>query len=421
MTFTFAEPRPVGACPMVPNAMDDCLAKKLIQEFHDLYEKHIMENISSQFKDYRDWLVETFFKNEVLPALMEFSQQMEAVGMYQVFIFGTFLDAKQQLETQRLFQQLQYEAQRDYQPSDDFCWFGTNVRSLGATEELGKLNALTLGERQLKRQLGNSSVAGAQSRDYEKSARWKQFVENYCDPEDNNRITNPNSPGTGLQLLCQGGPRVNNDIDYTRMIEEPRTLDVAFDDAGNPTPNEQDIFAMASNLYGHDVLTRQADDNYLAQKEYQHLYMALRSVAAKRSVAQNSFDAIVGLKSAGTDATAGASKTRDFLGAVMTELGVPPDEVYKLIGEQPSYYAQLEILAKKIYQNPDFFAGLYDSPANIERKGVALKAIELMLDRAIYESQIRQEMATSVLLSARLRPEFKKINNLLSSDSGDNR
>ena len=42
------------------------------------------------------------------------------------------------------------------------------------------------------------------------------------------------------------------------------------------------------------------------------------------------------------------------------------------------------------------------SPANVKRKGVALKAIELMLDRAIYESQLRQEMAMSVLLSAKL-------------------
>ncbi len=75
----------------------------------------------------------------------------------------------------------------------------------------------------------------------------------------------------------------------------------------------------------------------------------------------------------------------------------------------------MEILAKKIYQNPDFFAGLYDSPANVERKSVALKAIKLMLDRAIYESQIRQEMAYSVLLSSRLHSKFKKANKELSS------
>ena len=94
-------------------------------------------------------------------------------------------------------------------------------------------------------------------------------------------------------------------------------------------------------------------------------------------------------------------------------------EAREYLGEQPSYYAQLEVLAKKIYQNPDFFAGLYDSPANVARKGVAMKAIELMLDRAIYESQIRQEMLTSVLFSAKLRPAIREVNRDLAGSGGE--
>jgi hypothetical protein len=110
----------------------------------------------------------------------------------------------------------------------------------------------------------------------------------------------------------------------------------------------------------------------------------------------------------------GGSDSWKYLGAVLTELGIPENEVAEYLGDPvygpevyPSYYAQLEILAKKIYQNPDFYANLYDKPANVARKSVALKAIDLMLDRAIYESQIRQEMAMSVLLSSRLRKQFK--------------
>jgi hypothetical protein len=140
-------------------------------------------------------------------------------------------------------------------------------------------------------------------------------------------------------------------------------------------------------------------------------------------VAENSFNAIVGLTTAGTSslppagAPAGATgtQTNRFLGAILTELGVPANEVYTIIGRDPSYYAQLEILAKKIYQNPDFYTNLYDKPANVARKGVALKAIELMLDRAIFESQLRQEMVTSVLLATRLRAPFRAANSRLPS------
>jgi hypothetical protein len=48
-----------------------------------------------------------------------------------------------------------------------------------------------------------------------------------------------------------------------------------------------------------------------------------------------------------------------------------------------------------------------------------LKAIELMLDRAIYESQIRQEMSMSVLLSSRLRPDFKRVTRDLGNVEAD--
>ena len=105
--------------------------------------------------------------------------------------------------------------------------------------------------------------------------------------------------------------------------------------------------------------------------------------------------------------------TTEFLGAILTELGVPPADINQMIGVEPSYYAQLELLAKKIYQNPDFYANLYDKPANVKRKSVALRAIELLVERAIYESQIRQEMVTSVLLSARLNTPFEEASKRL--------
>lgn len=90
--------------------------------------------------------------------------------------------------------------------------------------------------------------------------------------------------------------------------------------------------------------------------------------------------------------------------------GTSDEDIYKIIGENPSYYAQLELLSKKIYQNPDFFANLYDKPTNVKRKSTAMKAIELMLDRALFESELRQEMMLSVMLSSKLNKNYRTIN-----------
>jgi hypothetical protein len=100
---------------------------------------------------------------------------------------------------------------------------------------------------------------------------------------------------------------------------------------------------------------------------------------------------------------------------LIRELGVTKDEeLVHMLGDhgteatgddvkyRPSYYAQLEVLTKKIYQNPEFFTDLYDTPANIKRKGAALQAMNLVLDRDIYDSYLRSEILTSLLLELRL-------------------
>jgi hypothetical protein len=190
---------------------------------------------------------------------------------------------------------------------------------------------------------------------------------------------------------------------------------------------------LGNNLYGHDVLFRVFSEATVDDEDKNHLYMDLRSIAAKRSVAENSFNAIVGLKSLGSAGgimdNSGVN-TYKFLGRILMDLGIPEKEVKEYLGQDPnaewvrnrpdyipdpSYFAQLEIMAKKIYQTPYFYANLYDTPMNVRRKGAALTAIELMLDRAIFESQLRQEMALSVLLSSRLQKNFDAANTKMGN------
>ncbi len=380
------------------------------------------------FTFHRTWLNDFFFKQNILPAMQLLTEQLTNTAMLQMFAIGTFMDAKQQLETQRLLQYMQGQAHRDYHPSRDFCWFGTNVRSLASSEQMTEHNLLALNAYTKGRELGTSGFGSANTPQEDKLARWDSFTRKYCDPKDNNW----QSPAlgaednTGLALVCKNTvwfseKRINNDIDYTRMVEYPHTIAANFSD-DTYTTQEDDILALTSNLFAHNVPVRELRDDALMVQENQELYMDLRSVSAKRSVAQNSINSIIAMKSEGTsDANLTGeedSKTWKFLGALLKELGVPDDEIFEMIGERPSYYAQLEILAKKIYQNPDFYAYLYESPANVSRKKVALRAIERILDHAIFESQLRQEMALSVLLSTKLEAKTKPLNDQIEALGG---
>lgn len=393
----------------------------LIQEF--IFNDLIEDVIEDRIEDHEEWIVEEFFEDYWVKALAEMTEFLGAFGMYQMEMVGAFFDAKQQIETTRLYFALQAEAHRDYHPSDDFCWFGTNARSLASSESQARLNISALTSRAIARQLGTEGTASAVNVDEDKEARWNMFVTKHCDQRDNDW----RGPGTGLDLACDhDGPsggvrsgaydrrRLNIDIDYTRLIEEPRTLDVNFTNIVLE-PREEDVLAMSSNLYGNKLMSRTFNfSNIKDDQKIRNWWLTIRSSVAKRNVAQHVFNSIVALKSASNDPS--AAGTGSFMAALIRELapaGTPDEEILAIMGDNPSYYAQLEFLSKKIYQNPDFYANLYDKPANIKRKSTAMKAIELMVDRALFESELRQEMVLSILLASRLNNDRRTISGLL--------
>jgi len=386
------------SCPQIP-CESCCGCKQPITDNHDRIRAHV----TAEFEKHRQWLVTTYFIENILPAMMLMTEQLTAIGMQQVQIIGAFLDAKHQLETQQLFQRLTAEAHKDYHPSEGLCEVGTSTTSLAASERKSDLGQVVFAKRMLERQLLSGDVVSKEGPDSDLKSRLHNFIDNYCDTSDN---------GNGLELLCDNSApaeRRNKDVNYTRLVDAELTLDLDFTDTTS-TPDEQDVFALSANLYGHEV-PPQIPSNLLADSSGNPreagypLYLDLRSIAAKRSVAQNSFAAITALKSSGT------VEAQPYLYKIVEELGVPEDDLEDLLGEKPSYFAQMEILTKKIYQNPVFYTELYDKPVNVERKGAALQAIALMQDRDLYRSLLRSEAILSVLLETMLMDEQEAVAN----------
>lgn len=389
----------------------------------------ISNHLDAEFNAQEQWMIAVLLEDNILPAMMLMAEQLTVVAMYQVQIFGSFLDAKHQNETQRLFQKLQAEAHKDYHPSVGMCEFGSATKSLAASERKGEIVSIVLSQRSLDRQLGSPNTSGQYGVNLDKSSRVEQFKSTFCDPWDHNN---------GLWQMCRSTPsptgasppvapnaaaraRLNKDIDYARTVDFPWTLDIDFTDT-DLTYQEEEVMALAANLYAHDVFERidaaalstPTDDRIGSGiTDIQKTYMDMRSLIAKRSVAESSFNAIVGMKSAGT------AGSRDYLTALLKNLGVGDpvdptdlDEINFLLGHKtfdpgsppadplvaPSYYAQMEVLTKKIYQSPDFYTNLYDKPANVMRKNASIQAIGLMQKFDMFKSYLRSEASLSVLL-----------------------
>lgn len=406
------------SCDYIPDVHDDAT-----QPFFDI-----------EMMEYERWLVQDFFAGYILPSMMAMAEEITNVAMLQVVAIGGFFDAKMELETHRLLQEFHAQAHKDYHPSEGVCVFATNVRGLAMTQRRMDLTHSVMSTRAINRHLGIENDNGAVDVEQDlgeqfrsplppnteyRSGRLKQFQDTYCNPRDNNEK---------LRFLCGNGgagapdpARVNTDVDYYGNFASQRTLPFDFvRTAAETTPAEReqlfDYIAMTKNLYGHKIPYRpppsnfEIDPGYLVfQDNFQAnpyaKYLSLRAMAAKRSVAENSFHAQTALKSQGDGAASG------YMSVLLTELGMDGDAITEVLGGGPSYYAQMEVLTKKIYQNPHFYIDLYDKPANVERKLVALKAIGLMQEWDTLEVNLRTEMLSAVLLELGLLVEQERIQN----------
>lgn len=383
----------------------------------------------NEFKIHREWMVKVLFEMHILPALMLFAEQISAMAMHQVVVIGTFLDAKHQLETQRLFQELTARAHKDYQPSEGMCTFGTNMRSLAASDRNTDLSAMAISNRGLQRELLSADGVSTTGRSSDIVSRLKHFRTVYCNPKDN---------GNGLELLCpspQEPERINKDINFTETFDAPLTLKMDFTEKGDSdhskrdvSPDEEDVFALAANLYAHIPapampMSFLTDEKGNIKPAGAKSYMDIRAIAAKRSVARNSFAAIAAMKSQGE------KEVQPYLYALMKEMGISDakkdakskSEIEKYLGERPSYHAQMEVMTKKLYQNPSFYTELYDKPANVARKSVSMEAIALMQKRDMYRSLLRSEAILSVMLETELMGVQESIENEINiiGDGGD--
>lgn len=344
------------------------------------------------------WFDWDYWQTKLLPAFMMMGEQLAAVGTQQVAMIGMFIDATEQLETQRLLQQLKAKAHKDYHPSIELCEFGTRVKSLAASERKGEVDSLVLSSLSLKRILNNTGAVTNEEKG-ESGPRIDQYRKKFCNVYDN---------GKGLDLMCPKlldqstltpveKERLNKDVNYAAALKDPFTVQVDLANGTAITDKEEDIIALGKNLYRNEPIPIMnpfsiQNQAYFSVNDFQKAYLKARSLIAKNSVAENSYNALVALKSEGTPGS------KNFLGAYLIELGVPSGEVDQYIGVNPSYDTQMKLLTKTIYQSPKFYTNLYDKPENVVRKGVAMQAIGLMQKFDLFKSYLRTEASLSILL-----------------------
>lgn len=385
------------ACSQTEHPITRDTEERSVKKQHELTYEHIKR----EFSDQELWFLETFLLGHIIPYLQLMSQQFVTAAMHQLLTIGTMIDSKHQLDRLRQFNIMASEAQRDYHPSMSMCVVGTNVRSLAEADRRADFTTFVLSQRAQDRQIGARNAAGSDGAHYDLQSRFHRFKERYCDVNQNSK---------SLRDVCGQNAPVktrSRDINFSAMIDTPLTLEIDFADGAPPTDDEIDIFALADNLYANELMTR-FNEVDMDKPTNQVMMMNARAILAKRSVVQHSFNTLVGMKSMGSAQAGGeggltSADTLKYMTILLEQMGVPKEDAPKILGKNPSYYAQMDVLTRRMFQNPYFYAGLSEQPANTDRKSVALQAIELMQNFDTWESYLRTEAILSVWLEMRLQ------------------
>lgn len=308
----------------------------------------------------------------------------------KIATLGAFLDVRTYLDTLRALQISTVRTLKNYTASDAVCRFGTMTRSIASADAVAKKNQMALSKILLDRY---TQKEGTISADPIRTLPLilDNFKEKYCVTRDNNNFLDGYCEGLSLtsDLLH------NRDIDFTRVFDLPLTLNADFSDS-TITNDKQAVIALFDNLSMTPLMMSSeasAFDPHSNSDQAQNI----RSLSAMKTVTANSFGALIGEKAQST------AQATNYMKEMIKQLGLDATSAEKLLGANPSYFAQMEVLTKKLFQNPAFYANLYESEANIDRQRVAMKAIELQQDRDFLESLRRREMLLSVLLNAKLQ------------------
>lgn len=354
------------------------------------------------------------YEDTYVGGIQNMADEIRNATLNHVTALGAMIDARTLLDTLRSIQISTVQTMKDYAPSDSLCRFGTLSRSLALSEDVVDKNRLAISKIMFDR--NNQQIHTVFGQPGSGAFNLLQdFKEKYCDEVDNNGF---------LKGYCEVATSTsdtffNRDVDFTRVFDVPLTLDVDFTDP-TQTATRQSLIALFRNLSYIPAYQDTGEEGFDPNSNLLTTQDA-RAINAARQVAGNTYGALIAEKvGVRTEATSGTTEATPYILEILTHLGVSDADARALVSNNPSYFAQMEVMTKKVFQNPAFYANLYDSAANIDRQRVAMKAIELQQDRDFLESLRRREILLSSLLSMKLRTEASRAKESGSMQSGKN-
>jgi hypothetical protein len=331
--------------------------------------------------------------------------------LLQAAAVGAILDGYVSVVFQREMQVLAAESAHRYTPSVSMCKYPSVGKSMARASFAARAQSQIFAKYMQDYDMKHADSAGAMLSNHRDADYIQKFRTRYCNAQQN---------GTdGLKKFCAGAgankQHVNHDINFpyffstlqgnkVNLIDAADLTDAASNGNQSLSDGEVDLFLLTHNLFNSNI--RQYPESIIKTTEGERAITDLRSLQAIRNVAKNSFATLVGNRASGSS----LGNNDQILQILQTVGATNVSENYGLSDKGGvSYDAIMEALTKKLYQDPAFYANLYDSPENVVRQKAAIKAIQLMQGWDVVKALHRREMLLSMLVEVKLRKKQRRI------------
>lgn len=302
---------------------------------------------------------ERLWEEVTKPAMQDFVRQLHTFDIENVRMRGAFRDSDQLQDTLEKQRQKQLHSHRRNRPSGDACVVGSAGGSLMHTWELSRAYNNAADRQFLDRSYNRQGTPWASGQDGEIVARWNNYVNTFCDPDQNQGHVPPG---------CAAGPEENLDINVEDLFFNHNTIDI------RQTNLELARYTMVQNLIQPFIDNPVAPAN-MNSPETLKTWMLRRSKTARYQAAFTVMNDLAARRIPSEGANNSLQQVRS------TELGMPNFK----FSDYPSYNEVMRALTKERFWAEEYFARLEEEPENVARAKANLSALYLMQLRDYYE------------------------------------
>lgn len=299
--------------------------------------------------DIDDWF-DTFWYYNEKPSMQGQTEQANVMDSMQAAAMSTFRDGAEVLRTNHLMGQLEFESERNAQPSTQVCMAATAVGGVARANTITDAYARAAPADAAPRSGGARGTAAQSGAAADMRERWEQVQTLYCDPADNN----------GINACQSSGTLVNADIDVASTVFSRDTMDLP--DAQRKAAadalvaNIAEPFVM-NNIPASELNTGRGIQASLARDEMrakrQTIHSALQYVIARR---------------------APSGSNGEFIAAIRDSAGIPPD----LLSDNPSYQEIMDAIVTDSFRSGQYSVEQIGTPANADRELTVQNAFQVM-------------------------------------------